>query len=176
MPADYLSRNVVNAVSWDSDELAKAQDNDSMLKAMKRYLLHRELPADRKCLQIIKHLADDCFIENDVVWRRVKRRFEPSRVVIFLPASLVPEVLQDAHGHLLGGHDGFLKTKERIFQCYYWPGMDQDIQDHIQSCHKCQVRKPKNPTSPSLITSLPQPTEPNQRVHADLFGPLKTSG
>ena len=175
MPADYLSRNVVNVVSWDSAELAKAQDNDPMLKAMKRYLLHRELPNDQKCLQVIRHFADDCFIENDVVWRRVKRRFEPSRVVIFLPADLVTEVLQDAHGHLLRGNDGFLKTKEGIFQCYYWPRMDQDIQEHIQSCHKCQVRKPKKPTSPALITSLPQPTEPNQRVHADLFGPLKTS-
>ena len=64
MPADYLSRNVVNVVSWDSDELAKAQENDPMLKAMKRYLLHRELPSDQKCLQIIRHFADDCFIKK----------------------------------------------------------------------------------------------------------------
>jgi len=27
---------------------------------------------------------------------------------------------------------------------------------------------------PALLSTLPQPTEPNQRVHADLFGPLKT--
>jgi len=88
----------------------------------------------------------------------------------------VPEVLKDAHGHLLGGHDGFLKTKERIFQCYYWPGMDQDVQEHLQRCHKCQLRKKNDKPGPVLITSLPQPTEPNQRVHADLFGPLKASG
>jgi hypothetical protein len=28
---------------------------------------------------------------------------------------------------------------------------------------------------PTFTFSLPQPTEPNQHVHADLFGPLKTT-
>ena len=28
---------------------------------------------------------------------------------------------------------------------------------------------------PALLSSLPQPTEPNQCIHADPFGPLKTS-
>jgi hypothetical protein len=28
---------------------------------------------------------------------------------------------------------------------------------------------------PALLSSLLQPTEPNQRVHPDLFGPVKTS-
>jgi hypothetical protein len=55
--------------------------------------------------------------------------------------------------------------------------MDKDIQEHLQKCHQCQVRKPANPTeaTPTLLSRLPQATEPNQRIHADLFGPLKTS-
>ena len=28
MPADYLSRNIVNAISWDSAQLAQAQNAD----------------------------------------------------------------------------------------------------------------------------------------------------
>jgi len=88
-----------------------------------------------------------------------------------------PLSLEDAHGSLLSGHDGILKTKERIFQCFYWPGMDADISNHLQACHKCQLRRPAPPkAAPALLSSLPQATEPNQRVHADLFGPLKTSG
>ena len=85
-------------------------------------------------------------------------------------------MLQDAHGHLLSGHDGIFKTKERLFQCFYWPGMDTDIADHLQHYHKCQIRKKSDKTGPILVMPLPQPTEPNQRVHADLFGPLHTSG
>ena len=110
MPADYLSRNLVNAISWDSSTLQQAQNADPLLKALKSFLLNKELPPDAKCQSLIKLFANDCFIEDDIIWCRIKRQFEPSRVVIFLPASLVPEALSDAHGNLLVGHDGIYKT------------------------------------------------------------------
>ena len=116
-----------------------AQDNDNLIKALKNFLLNKELSKDPKCQTLVRHFADKCFIENDVAWKRVKRKFEPSRVVIFLPESLVSQVLQEAHGHLLSGHDGIYKAKECLLQCYYWPGMDADIAQHIQHCHNCQA-------------------------------------
>ena len=60
-------------------------------------------------------------------------------------------------------------------QCFYWPGMDADIASHLKSCHKCQLRRRDDRPPPTLLSPLPLPTEPGQRVHADLFGPLKTS-
>jgi len=36
------------------------------------------------------------------------------------------------------------------------------------------MRKNTTTLVPDFISSLPQPTEPNQWVHTDLFGPLKT--
>jgi hypothetical protein len=110
MPADYLSCNLVNAISWEASQLQQAQSAEPLLKALKLFLLNRELPKDAKCQLLIKHFANDCFIEDDIVWRRVKRQVEPSRVVIFLPASLVQNVLMEAHGNLLVGHDGIYKT------------------------------------------------------------------
>jgi hypothetical protein len=175
MHADFLSRNVT-VLSWDSQKLIEEQEQDPLIKAMKEFLLHKELPSDEKCRMLIKHFSDECFLENDLVWRRIKRKGETDQVVIMLPQTQISHVLKEAHGHLLSGHDGLLKTKERISQCYYWPGMDKDIQDHLQSCHKCQIRKVNDTPSPTLLTPLPQPTEPNQRIHADLFGPLKISG
>ncbi len=160
MPADYLSRNIVNVISWDSTQLAQAQNADPLLKALKNFLLHKELPADAKCQSLIKIFTNDCFIENDIIWRRIKRQFEPSRVVIFLPASLKQEALSDTHGNLLVGHDGIYKTKERLLQCFYWPGMDADIAAHLQTCHRCQLRRTDDRPPPALLSSLPQPTEP----------------
>jgi len=135
-------------------------------------LLNRELPNNTKFQSVIKLNENDCFIEDDIVWRCIKRQFEPSQVVIFLPAMLVPDVLA---GNLLVGHNGIYETKECLLQCYYWPGMDADITAHLKSCHHCQMRWKDNCPPPALLLSLPQPTEPNQWVHADLFGPLKTS-
>ena len=175
MPADFLSRNVVASISWDSLNLAQEQSKDFMISQIKDFLLNRKIPADMKFWNTIKFLALDCFVDDDVVWRRLKRQNEPSRVVLFVPNTMREEILREAHGHLLSGHDGLFKTKERILQSYYWPGMDKDIASHIQQCHKCQLRK-KTSVPQTNLQSLPQCTEPNQRIHADLFGPLIASG
>ena len=55
---------------------------------------------------------------------------------------------------------------------YFWINMEADISQHLRSCEKCQLAKP-NRNPPQLLSPLPQCTEPNQRVHTDLFGPLK---
>jgi hypothetical protein len=175
MPVNYRSRNLVSAISWESSQLQQAQAANPSLKALKQFLLNNELPADLKCQSLIRHFANDCFIEDDIIWCSIKRQFEPSRVVIFLPSALVPETLSESHGNLLVGHDGIYKTKEHLLQCYYWPGMDADIAHHLKTCHRCQLRQKDGRPLPTLLSSLPQPTEPNQQVHDDLFGPLKTT-
>ncbi len=35
MPADYLSRNLVSTISWNSDKLLQAQASDLLIKALK---------------------------------------------------------------------------------------------------------------------------------------------
>jgi hypothetical protein len=54
MPADYLSCNLVAAISWDAAELQQAQNADPLLKALKNFLLNKELPHDPKCQQLVK--------------------------------------------------------------------------------------------------------------------------
>ena len=176
MPADFLSRHAINAISWESTALKDEQDRDPLIKALKQFLLHRELPADPKHQQLVRHFSQNCFIEDEMVWVRIQRYQAPSRVVLFLPQTMVHSAISEAHGQHLTGHDGTFKTKERLLQCYYWPGMDKDITDHIKACHKCQLRKNAHRPPIALLTPLPQPTELNMRIHADLHGPLRTSG
>ena len=175
MPADYLSRNVVSAISLSNREMEDLQDRDERLQMIRRFLISQELPEDPTFRDQVKRAADDCFMEDGLVWKRVRRQNRPNLTVLYLPRKLIPQVLADAHGAMLSGHDGIAKTRERIAQCYYWSGMDADIQKHLQECHRCQVRRTRHHAEPPvLLTPLPQCTEPQQRVHADLFGPLKT--
>ena len=39
------------------------------------------------------------------------------------------------------GHEGQFKTKERILQSYWWPGMDEHINQHLRTCERCQLTK-----------------------------------
>jgi hypothetical protein len=67
MPADYMSHNLVNTISWDSLTLQQAQNADPLLRALKNFLLNKELPYDTKCQSLITILANDCFI----VWQHI---------------------------------------------------------------------------------------------------------
>ncbi len=78
MPADYLSQNLVAAISWDASALQQAQNADPLLKALKNILQNKELPHDAKWQSLIKLFTNDCFIENEIIWRCIKRQFEPS--------------------------------------------------------------------------------------------------
>jgi hypothetical protein len=72
MPSDYLSRNLVNSISWEASQLQQAQAADPLLKALKQFLLNSELLHDPKCQLLVKHFANDCFIEDDIIWRCIK--------------------------------------------------------------------------------------------------------
>ena len=173
MPADFLSRNAVDSINLDMTSLAQFQEADETLKSLKTFLLQKQLPEEPKLRNLIYQLSFTCFIEDGVLWMRLKNTPE-KRVVIMAPQALINDILKEAHGHILAGHDGLMKTKERILLSYYWPAMDKDILDHIQKCHECQIRKP-NRAPPPLLSPLPQCTAPNQRLHCDCFGPLKDS-
>ena len=98
-------------------------------------LVNNQLPTDRSLKDLVLETAEGCFIEDGIIWKRSKRPNEAPRVVISpLPHCLIPSVLQEAHGTLLSSDDCKLKTKEQVVQCHFWPGMETDIQKHIQQC------------------------------------------
>ena len=162
MPVDYLSRNVISAISWSNLEMANKLEADEKLGLVRKSLINSKLPSDLSLNDIILKAIEGCFIEDNVIWKRIQQPNKTHRVVIYLPSRLIPSILQEAQGMLLASHDRILKTKERIMQCYFWPRMDADIQEHIQKCHKYQVRRRKFPDVPHLLSPLPQCTEPQQ--------------
>lgn len=176
MPADFLSRQAVDSIKWDNQSLRINQRSDPILEAIINFLYNRQLPATTVMQSMVKIHAADCFMENDLLWRRIKRQGNPPHVVLFVPEAMKMDILAEAHGGQFTGHDGIFKTKERILMCYYWPGMDKDINDFIKRCVKCQQRAKVAQKPHTELQPLPQCSAPNQRVHADLFGPLKTSG
>jgi hypothetical protein len=75
MPANFLSQNVINSISWNNQQMQQEQGKDPQIKSLKNYLLNRELPEDVKCQTVVQNFANKCFINNNIVWRRIKRQF-----------------------------------------------------------------------------------------------------
>ena len=113
---------------------------DPRLVALKKLLYSNTLPQNNsEDFCFCKLYQYHSFIDNGILYRRLRRTGEPDRVVLFAPPTMRDATLQEAHGAVLSGHGGTLKMKERILQSYFWPGMDQDIQTHLKMCQKCQL-------------------------------------
>lgn len=89
-----------------------------------------------------------------------------SRIVI--PGRLRKQTLQLAHE----GHQGIVKTKLRLREKVWWPGIDQDAENLVKSCRACQVVGPVPKQEPIMRTQLPD--GPWQDLCADLMGPFPT--
>ena len=87
---------------------------------------------------------------------------------IVIPKSLRTEVLDLAHQ----GHQGIVKTKSRLREKVWWPGMDRDCEKFCRQCHGCQVVSQPNGPEPVVSTELPD--GPWQHIALDFIGPFPT--
>ena len=85
---------------------------------------------------------------------------------IVVPEKLRNQILDLDHE----GHQGVVKTKQRLCSKVWWPGMDRGVKHKCQVCHGCQLVSQPSPPEPMRRTELP--TEPWQDLAADLLGPL----
>ena len=70
------------------------------------------------------------------------------------------------------GHQGTVKTKQRLRSKVWWPGIDHEAEQRCRACHGCQlVGKPLPPEPMKRSDFL---TQPWQDLAADLLGTLPT--
>ena len=169
MPADILSRCPleVNAATFE-DSLRQDVAEDEFCQELKSFVQGTRTPMDGNKLRVLKKIAPFMVEEHGLLYLT-----ENERKVLILPRVRVSEVVSQAHGTLLTGHGSIDKTLARLRTQYYWPFMRLDVQQAILECDRCQ-RAFKRGHSLSKLHPLPLCTGTNQRVHCDLFGPLKT--
>ena len=84
------------------------------------------------------------------------------------PASLRDRILELAHE----GHQGIVKTKERLRTKVWWPGIDRQAELKCKTCHGCKIVSQL--AAPPPVKSTPLPSSPWEHLAADLLGPLPT--
>ena len=81
---------------------------------------------------------------------------------LLIPAKMRQQVLT----HLHESHQGAVRTQQRARLSIYWPGINNDIDNTILACQKCQDRLPSNAKEP--IVQKPRPSRPFQEIAGDL--------
>jgi len=81
------------------------------------------------------------------------------RVALPAGSSLITQVLERFHNSAIGGHEGALKTYQRLLKEVYWRGMRQDVVKYITRCQVCQENKYSTLSPAGLLAPLPIPKQ-----------------
>ncbi|XP_063431167.1 uncharacterized protein LOC134713784 [Mytilus trossulus] len=139
--------NIVTSQMPDKSEdltLIELQSNDSDLKLVKRWLTEGQRPQYTEVSNkgySIRSLWSQfgCLeVHRDVVVRRhMDCELNVVKLQAVIPMSERKQVLEYCHDTDYAGHLGTHKTREKICQSYYWPGIQSDVRTYVASCAKC---------------------------------------
>ncbi len=73
-------------------------------------------------------------------------------VRIVVPCKLRKRVVDLAHE----GHQGVVKSKQRLRSKVWWPGIDSDMERRCKTCHGCQLVSTPCVPEPLSRTRLPE--------------------
>lgn len=103
---------------------------------------------------------------------RILLSIKDAESVIVVHRDSVRTILIDQHDSVFGGHAGIPQMLLNIRKLYYWPTMEHDVTNWVQSCDPCQ----KNKRSPNGWFELAPPVIASvwERVAMD-FGDIEES-
>ena len=155
------------------DLLKKQQQMDPFIQSIKYFITDKVLPT-RRYRATIKTWGPHCFEKKGLMLVKHSRPGFATRDLIIAPGERISNIIAECHGSLLGGHDGLDKTVNRILTNYWFPGIYTETQFFIDNCSVCNRLKKKSTVSNTMLKPLKQADRIFERVHLDLFGPLKT--
>ena len=85
---------------------------------------------------------------------------------LVIPAKLRKTVTQLAHE----GHQGIVRTKQRLRTKVWWPGLEKDAEKLCKKCHACQVVS--QPSTQEPMTRTEFPNAPWEHLAIDIMGPF----
>lgn len=94
---------------------------------------------------------------------------------LFVPQGLVPTVLHECHDNLLAGHPGSRKNYHLISRTFWWPSLQCNVNDYVQSCDVCSRAKPIHMKPAGLLHPLPIAPRPWYSISMDFITDLPHS-
>ncbi|CAF1606429.1 unnamed protein product [Rotaria magnacalcarata] len=146
---------------FDITTIAEAQKGDKLYK--------------EKILEINKNPLN-CFyvLENDILYK-INNRGIFQQKLIYIPASMIQQILNAYHNSPWAGHFGDRRTYSKLKDKYWWPNMKITIQNYIQTCMLCQQFNINRKKPVGLLHPIEPPKGPCQLIGMDYSGPFPTT-
>ena len=153
--ADIRTMSVATHESLRLQELRSQAQSDWVYQKLRHYILGGFPESRNRLPEECRHfwqVKDQLTLDNDLIVYGCR---------LLIPAAMRRDVLTQLHE----SHQGLVHTKQRARLVVYWPGIDNDIDNVIASCRKCQEHLPSNYKEP--ITLKSRPDRPFQELAAD---------
>ena len=90
---------------------------------------------------------------------------------VTVPADLQPKLIQLAHDT----HQGIIRTKQRLRDLYWWPGMTTQVDAAVKTCVTCSQHDKTAVTRVSPLQPVPLPNGAWEKLAIDIVGPFNTA-
>ncbi|KAM2174069.1 hypothetical protein TB1_036363 [Malus domestica] len=91
------------------------------------------------------------------------------RIVLSPDSSWKRKVFEEHHSSPSSGHEGVLKTYQRLKRGFYWVGIKKDLRSWVAECRECQQNKYETISPPGLLQPLPIPTHVWKDISMDFI-------
>ena len=135
----------------------KLQQQDPVLHRLYEELERKQKPVGAQLKKMLKFSTDfKNYARNweklelrDGVMYRKKLVKNEEVYQLLLPKEQRKEALEGLHNKI--GHMGRERTMDLVAARFYWPGMGEDVQNHLKNCLPCIKRKTKVPDRAPMI-------------------------
>ncbi|UYV66448.1 hypothetical protein LAZ67_4001712 [Cordylochernes scorpioides] len=156
---DYLSRSSLSShEDYDGEVELIASINQDMLAISEEEFL-RECSLCPEIIALKEQLMKP-WIQEDLILNEKGK--------ILVPVSLRNKLLSFAHK----AHQGMVRTKQRLRESYWWPGMDKDVEDLVTNCWVCKNHDKRLKSIRVPITPVERPANPWTKLGLDIVGPF----
>ncbi|GMG17783.1 unnamed protein product [Phytophthora fragariaefolia] len=128
--------------------IAKAQEEELKWASLKAVLRGNSAKLGYKAARDAWKVMDQFVLSEDEVLyykgtSRRKRTDEQAEIALRLvvPTTMIQEVLQNCPDSLEGGHQGVVRTYQRVKMDYFWIGLYADVEKHVRACPDCSSSK-----------------------------------
>ncbi|OWZ09084.1 hypothetical protein PHMEG_00018269 [Phytophthora megakarya] len=132
---------------------ATAQDEDLRWANLKIVLRGEESTLTYRAARDAWKMSDHFVLcEDNVLYYVGKRPLrsdqpqEDAMLRLVVLSTMIPEVFQNCHDALEGGHQGIARTFYKVKLDYYWIGLYVDVARHVRSCPDCGSSKSRPTT------------------------------
>ena len=83
--------------------------------------------------------------------------------------------MESEHDHPTAGHFRQRKTLEQVSRNFYWPNMEEAVNDYLRTCDTCQRNKSRRHSKYALLQPLEVPYTPWKSISVDFIVALPES-